>query len=215
MKTIEIKWPVCLINLENPEEVSYEYKEGPYWRQIVVGTYAFGLPELKEGDILYKYTENRGYVYNKENEIKKKLMNTDDIFLISKGWIDPIENHNASGYKPYSYTKSEDEAKTFCESQGYWTDKDCWEIGFMDNKQMPKYIYKKISKLSNNQEIIDSAYEVYLETWRKSIPGDNTFKESWYKSSEREATNFTKEEFTEKIKTDIEFANVWIYKNTK
>lgn len=90
--------------------------------------------------------------FNKRvTEEKKKLMNNNDVFLISKGWIDPMENHTASGYKPYSYTNSEEEAKKFCESQGYWTDKDCWEIRFMHNKQMPKYKYEKISKLISNE----------------------------------------------------------------
>ena len=150
MKTINVNMPVFLINLEKPEEVSYDWKEGDNWKHITVGTYLI-FPDLKEGDILYKYTENRGYVYNKENEEKKKLMNNDDIFLISKGWIDPMENRTASGYEPYSYTKSEEEAKTFCESQGYWTDKDCWEISLMNNEQMPKYKYEKLSKLISNE----------------------------------------------------------------
>jgi hypothetical protein len=151
MKTIDVSMPVFLINLENPEEVSYEWKDGINWKQICVSTYAFGFPELKDDDILYKYKENRGYIYNKENEERKKLNNIEDIFLILEGWIDPMENRNASGYRYHSYTKSEEEAKTFCESQGYWTDKDCWEVAFNKDKKMPKFKYEKLTKLLPEQ----------------------------------------------------------------
>lgn len=69
------------------------------------------------------------------------------IFLIEKGWIDPLENKNADGYELFSYTLNEQEAKDFCESQGYWTSDDCWSIRYHPNGQMPKYRYKEIQQL--------------------------------------------------------------------
>jgi len=81
--------------------------------------------------------------------MNKKLDNTEDIFLILKAWIDPLENRDAFGYEYHSYTKSEEEAKTFCKSQGYWTTKDCWALSFVKDKKMPKYKYKKLGTLSS------------------------------------------------------------------
>ena len=66
------------------------------------------------------------------------------IFLIEEGWIDPMENRDADGYKPYGYKLTEQEAKKFCKSKGYWTENDCWSIMFYPNKQMAKYRYKEI-----------------------------------------------------------------------
>ena len=68
-----------------------------------------------------------------------------DIFLIEKGQIDPLENYTASGYKVFGYMLNEAEAIEFCESQGFWTSKDCWEIKYSKNARMPKYKYTKIS----------------------------------------------------------------------
>lgn len=69
-----------------------------------------------------------------------------EIYLIEKGWIDPMENRNASGYTPHGFKLTEDDAKSFCESQGFWTSDDCWEIGiFNKNEKMYKYKYQKLS----------------------------------------------------------------------
>jgi len=69
------------------------------------------------------------------------------IFLIEKGWIDPMENRNADGYDPYGFMLNEDEAREFCDSKGYWAQNDCWSIMdfiYKDGK-MPKYKYKKLN----------------------------------------------------------------------
>ena len=50
----------------------------------------------------------------------------------------------ADGYKPFGYKLTEQEAKDFCDSHGYWTDKDCWSIVYHPNKRMPKYKYMEI-----------------------------------------------------------------------
>ena len=65
--------------------------------------------------------------------------------------------------------------------------------------------------VDNNCHIWDGdAYQAYLKEWSKSVPGDDTFKESEYNTSKPyEASNFTKEEFINKIKTDDEFAKTW------
>jgi len=61
---ILVKQPTFLINLNNPTEISYEPKEGK-WKTIVSQTYQFGIPEPKENEILYKFSDKRGYIYKK------------------------------------------------------------------------------------------------------------------------------------------------------
>jgi hypothetical protein len=62
-----------------------------------------------------------------------------EIFVVEKGWIDPMENqvNSAIGYNPHGYFLTEEEALKFCREQGYWTNKDCWAIPY----KMDKYIY--------------------------------------------------------------------------
>jgi len=65
--------------------------------------------------------------------------------------------------------------------------------------------------VDNNCHIWDGdAYKRYKKEWSKSVPGDGKFKEGEFNSSQPyEASNFTKEEFINKIKTDNEFAKKW------
>jgi hypothetical protein len=76
------------------------------------------------------------------------------IFLIEEGWIDGMENRTATGYVPHSYVMTEEEAKTFCDSKGFWTAKDCWEIQFSYNGKMGKFRYKEVKLLNNEKEKI-------------------------------------------------------------
>ncbi len=70
MNKIKVTSPTFLINLDNPTEVSYEPKEGN-WKSIIVSTYLYGFPEIKDNEILYVYKEKRGYIYSlKIEEIK-------------------------------------------------------------------------------------------------------------------------------------------------
>ena len=68
------------------------------------------------------------------------------IFLIEKAWVDPMENRNACGYTIHSYMTNEEEAKTFCESKGYYTSKDCWEVKYSYGDKMPKYRYTELNQ---------------------------------------------------------------------
>ena len=61
MNKIKVTSPTFLINLDNPTEVSYEPKGGN-WKSIIVSTYLYGFPEIKDNEILYVYKENRGYI---------------------------------------------------------------------------------------------------------------------------------------------------------
>jgi len=61
---IEVTRPVFIINLDNPREFTYNSEEsGENWKTVMVQNYTFGFPKLKENQILFKYTENRGYIY--------------------------------------------------------------------------------------------------------------------------------------------------------
>jgi hypothetical protein len=71
------------------------------------------------------------------------------IFLIEKGWIDPMENRNADGYEPFGFKLTEQEAIEFCNAHGFWTGDDCWSINYHPDKKMPKYRYKEIQLIKN------------------------------------------------------------------
>jgi len=70
-----------------------------------------------------------------------------EIFLIEKGWINPLENRDTEGYEPFVYTNDENVAKKFCESNGFWTPDDCWAISYIPGRKMWKYKYSKIKLL--------------------------------------------------------------------
>ena len=60
-------------------------------KSIIVQTHINGFPELKEDEILYKYTENRGYIvkrYTKEEFINR--IKTDDEFAKKWGELGPV-----------------------------------------------------------------------------------------------------------------------------
>jgi hypothetical protein len=67
---IEVTKQVFLIDINDPQIISYKLEEGSNWKVIIVTTFANGFPELKRGDILYKYDETRGYIYN---NLKRKF----------------------------------------------------------------------------------------------------------------------------------------------
>jgi hypothetical protein len=91
----------------------------------------------------------------------------DSIFLIEKGWIDPIENRNADGYKPFGFKLTEQEAKDFCESQGYWTAVDCWSIRYKPNGKMWKYRYTEIHRLKEVINAQEVEYDGIVEPEKK------------------------------------------------
>jgi hypothetical protein len=61
MIKIQVNQPTFLINLDNPTEVSYVPMDGN-WKTITVQTYQHGFPEIKDDEMLYYFTENRGYI---------------------------------------------------------------------------------------------------------------------------------------------------------
>jgi hypothetical protein len=65
---IDVIKPVFLINLDNPKEITYNVNEIGNWKSIIVETYNYGFPNINENEILYKYTENRGYIMKIEND---------------------------------------------------------------------------------------------------------------------------------------------------
>ena len=73
------------------------------------------------------------------------------IYLIEKGWIDPMENRIDNGYGIYRFTYDEDEAKEICENGGNYTPKDLWSVSMFKGKVMPKFRYTKIKQLTNEE----------------------------------------------------------------
>ena len=67
------------------------------------------------------------------------------IFLIERIWISPIENEYASalGYEPYGFINTHSEAMIFCDTGKKYTQKDCWAI----SGEMPEYKFKPLAKV--------------------------------------------------------------------
>ena len=73
-------------------------------KNIIVQTYNHGFPELKEDEILYKYTEDRGYIgkrHTKEEFINK--IKTDDEFAKQWGELGPIYGRMWRAFDEDSY----------------------------------------------------------------------------------------------------------------
>ena len=75
MSKIQVTQPTFLINLDNPTEVSYVPMDGN-WKSIIVQTYPYGFPKIKDNEILYVFKEDRGYV-GKHYELNKKYTEGD------------------------------------------------------------------------------------------------------------------------------------------
>ena len=69
-----------------------------------------------------------------------------EIFLIEKAWIDPMENRNADGYTPVGYVTSLEEAEEIVKSGGFYTSEDCWSVQYHSEGKMNKYRYTKLIK---------------------------------------------------------------------
>lgn len=68
------------------------------------------------------------------------------VYLISRVWIDPMENQTdaAVGYMSIGYVKTEQEAIDFCLEGRKFTNKDCWAIrGAKD-----EFTYKPLKELT-------------------------------------------------------------------
>jgi len=71
-----------------------------------------------------------------------------EIFLIEEGWVDPMENRDADGYKPIGFVNTLEEAKKIVNEGGHYTPEDCWSVAYLPyNGIMPKFKYTKLHKL--------------------------------------------------------------------
>jgi thymidylate synthase len=113
-------------------------------KNIVVQTYNNGFPELKENEILYKYSESRGYIgtrYTQEEFINK--IKTDDEFAKEWGELGPIYGKQWRSWngKPEQITnyKGGEINPYFC---------DCQE-GFEDGHSKVRKKNKGIDQIAN------------------------------------------------------------------
>ena len=133
---------------------NFRFDESPYEGNIIDGKaysiedgYGSGFGDLWEWRYLYSIDKQLADDYavtELERITKTYLKPHKSIFLIEKGWIDPMENRNADGYEPFGYRLTEEEAKQFCDSYGYWTEKDCYSIAYKAGNKMAKYRYTEI-----------------------------------------------------------------------
>lgn len=75
---IDITMPVFSIDLDNRGSYSYNSLDFTNSKIIISEEYPLGFPELKDGEILFRYTENRGYILKNETTI--------DIEALIKKW---------------------------------------------------------------------------------------------------------------------------------
>lgn len=144
-----------ILKPENYQKINrYIFDNEPWEVDIVDGEtysivdgYGSGIGDLWEWRYLYsidKELADNYAVTELERITKTYLKPHKSIFLIEKGWIDPMENRNADGYEPFGYRLTEEDAKEFCNSKGFWTGDDCYSINYYPNKIMHKYKYTEI-----------------------------------------------------------------------
>jgi hypothetical protein len=76
--------PTFFLNKDNPTKISYNKEDDDdNWKSIIVGTYLHGFPMLKEDEILYKYSDSRGYI-SKSYEFNKRYTDGDIDYEFTK-----------------------------------------------------------------------------------------------------------------------------------
>ena len=70
-----------------------------------------------------------------------------EIYLISKLWINPMEedSRDTTGYDIIGYVETLEEAEKICDAGQEFDVNDCWSI----TKPMPEYKYEKIKSVWN------------------------------------------------------------------
>lgn len=98
---IEVKQPMFIFDINNPANVFYQYNEiNDNCKHIIVQTFAQGFPKIEKNQILYKYNNNRGYIYTIPPPKESKTILFKDIkigdqiyFLLNSGRI-PYKFYN-------------------------------------------------------------------------------------------------------------------------
>ena len=76
-------------------------------------------------------------------------------YLIEELWMEPLENRlfNASGYKPFGYAETEEEAKSFCATGRIFTGDDCWSLDYGRKEQVengwPQFRYSPLEHVDS------------------------------------------------------------------
>jgi thymidylate synthase len=214
MNKIQVTQPTFLINLDNPTEVSYVPMDGN-WKFIIVQPYPCGFPEIKDDEILYTFTENRGYIK------QQQVMISDDFQIGPNGAYEHVGNELDLQYQDLlqhildNGVEKKDRTGTGTLSvfghqirhnmkDGFpllTTKKMAWKtmvtelIWFLRGDTNIKYL------VDNNCHIWDGdAYKNYCMSYKD---GHEFYEDETVKRS------YTQEEFINKIKTDDEFAKKW------
>lgn len=80
-----------------------------------------------------------------KNQTVEVQVQPKSIFLISKLWLDPLENevNSAYGYKPYGFVTTEAEANKLVSESRLFSTKDCWAL----MGPTREFIYEEIKRL--------------------------------------------------------------------
>lgn len=78
IRVIRVCSPVFFININNPREVIYDYRvadrDKEKWLSIFVSTPTKDLPKPKEGELFYKFTNERGYLLKLDDLYRMKVI---------------------------------------------------------------------------------------------------------------------------------------------
>ena len=69
------------------------------------------------------------------------------IYLIEKMWLDPMENHNAFGYRTEGYVDSLKEAESIVDASKFVEKEKCWQLQYYP--LMREYRFKEVTKMEN------------------------------------------------------------------
>ena len=72
-KIIWVKSPTFQINLDDPSKVYYNGECSGNCKTFIVGTHQHGVPNPTSGQIAYKYTQDRGAIFDLVNTTKREV----------------------------------------------------------------------------------------------------------------------------------------------
>lgn len=185
---IDVLYPVFSIDLDNRGSFSYNSHDFNDSRIVVVSDYPNGFPELKDGDILFRYGKYRGYI------LKNGTFEPDvNIEALVEKWstIGFLDGLDESVYNQYSYC--------YETASNILINNDCKNI--LSNIILP--IIRRILKKYDTSEIDYSTCKKFVENL---ITDYDSFSKEQYPHIESMLTRLIGND-----KIDIELEIVTLY----
>lgn len=183
---IDITRPTFAIDLDNRCSYSYNSDDFVMSRIITVEEYPNGFPELKDGEILFRYTNNRGYILK--------------FYTVRSNSIELIEKWSNRGFISYADKRiSEPLAICFESADNYLINKQY-------DKDMGYLIYPIIIRLLRVYDEVTINYDDCIIFTENLIEDYNKFNNEQYPHIESMLTRLIGND-----KIDIELEIVTLY----